>query len=126
LGDDRRRAGMSSGFVVAVLVLGLALAAGGATAAALGHAPPRLLLRGLLALQLLLLAQAAVVVVRLVQGAQAQESGAFVGYLVFSLLLLPGGLALSADEHSRYGTLVLAVAALVVAVVELRMVATWR
>lgn len=116
---------MSDGLVAAVLAVGVALALAGAVAAALGRTPPRLLLQGLLGFQLLLIVQAVVVVLRLAQGQQAQETGAFVGYLVFSLLLLPGGLALSADEHSRYGTLVLAVAALVVAVAELRMVSTW-
>lgn len=116
---------MSSGFVVAVLVLGLGLALGGGVVGGLGRQPPRWLLRGLLALQLVLLAQAAVVVVRLLQGEHAQETSAFIGYLIFSLLLLPGGLALSVDEHSRYATVVLAVACVTVAVVELRMVATW-
>ena len=116
---------MTAGFVVAVLVVAVALALWGAVASGLGRTPPRRLLQGLLALQLVLLAQAAVVVVRLAQGRHAQEAGAFFGYLIFSLLLLPGGLALSVDEHSRYATAVLAVACLTVAVIELRMVATW-
>ncbi len=117
---------MSPALVVAVGVLAALLAAAGAVLAALGHAPPRGYLRGLLGLQLLLLAQLALVGVRLAQGARPAEAGAFTGYAVLSLLLLPGGLALSADERSRYGTLVLAVAALVVVVVEVRMDVTWR
>ena len=44
---------------------------------------------------------------------------------MLSLLLLPGGLALSSGEHSRYGTLVLGVACLAVLVVEWRMAVTW-
>ena len=116
---------MNGGLVVAVLVVGVALALWGAVASALGQQPPRRLLQALLAFQLLLLAQAAVAVVRLTGGTDAESTGTFVGYLVFSLLLLPGGLALSADEHSRYGTAVLAVACVVAAVVELRLVATW-
>lgn len=111
--------------VVAVLAVAVGLAVAAGIVAALGHAPPRRLLQGLLALQLVLLAQLVVVGYRLAQGTRPQEVGAFVGYLVLSLLLLPGGLALSVDERSRYGTLVLGVACVTVAVVELRMVATW-
>lgn len=116
---------MTPGLVVAVLVAAGALTVWAAVAAALGHAPPRRFLQGLLALQLVLLAQLAVVGYRLAQGRRPAETGAFVGYLVLSLLLLPGGLSLSVDERSRYGTLVLGVACVTVAVVELRMVATW-
>ncbi len=116
---------MSTGLALAVIVLGGLLAAWSAVAAALGQPPPRRLLQALFVLQAVLVGQLAVVGVRLLQGARAAETGAFVGYLVLSLLLLPGGLALSADEQTRYGTLVLAVACLVVAVVELRMQATW-
>jgi len=116
---------MSTGLVLAVIVLGGLLAAWSAVAAALGQAPPRRLLRALFALQAVLVAQLAVVGGRLLQGHRPAETGAFAGYLVLSLLLLPGGLALSADEQTRYGTLVLAVACLTVAVVELRMQATW-
>ncbi len=116
---------MTSGLVIAVLVLAAVLGAWAAVAAALGLAPPRRLLQGLLGLQLVLLAQLAVVGYRLAQAVRPAETGAFVGYLVLSLLLLPGGLALTVDEPSRYGTLVLAVAAVTLAVVELRMDATW-
>lgn len=117
---------MTSGVTVAVLVAGAVLAACAAVLAALGREPGRRLLQGLLGFQLLLIAQLAVVLVRVGGGARPAETAAFVGYVVLSLLLLPGGLALSVDEHSRYGTLVLGVAALVVVVVELRMDATWR
>lgn len=117
---------MTPALVVAVLAVALLVAAAAGVEAARGRAPARRLLQALLGLQVVLLAQLAVVVVRLLQGERAAEGGAFAGYVVLSLLLLPGGLALSADEHSRYGSMVLAVACVTVAVVELRMVATWR
>ncbi len=87
--------------------------------------PGRGLLRGVLALQALLLLQAALQVYRLVQGDDAPSStGTYVGYLVLSALLLPGAFALTVEERSRYGSLVLGAACLVVAVVELRLQAT--
>ena len=117
---------MTPVLLIAVLVGAGLLTVGSTVAAALGQAPPRRLLQGMLGLQVVLLGQLAVVGYRLAQGVRPAEAGAFAGYLVLSLLLLPGGLALSVDEHSRYGTLVLAVACLTVGVVELRMGATWR
>ena len=51
--------------------------------------------------------------------------GELAGYLAVSALLGPGGLVLAVEERSRYGTLVLAVACLVVAVVELRLLSVW-
>jgi hypothetical protein len=101
------------------------LAVWAVVAAALGHAPPRRLLQGLLGLQLLLLLQLAAALWRFSGGERPQAGATFWGYLVFSLLLLPGGLALTVDERTRYGTLVLGVACLAAAVVELRLDQTW-
>jgi hypothetical protein len=117
---------VTPGLVVAVVVLALLLAGWAVAAGGLGHAPPRTLLQALLGLQLVLLLQLAVVVVRLAQGERPVETGPFFGYLVLSLLMLPGGLALSVEERNRNGTLVLAVACLTVAVVEWRLDVTWR
>ena len=116
---------MSAGLVVAVLVVAGLVTVWAGVAAAAGRAPSRRLLQGLLALQLLLLVQLAAVLWRWSGGERPTSVATFVGYLVFSLLLLPGGLALSVEERSRYGTLVLAVACLAVAAVELRLDVTW-
>ncbi len=117
---------MTPALFAAVLVGAGLLAAWSATAAALGLAPPRRLLQGLLTLQLLLLVQLGVGLWQISGGDGPAETGAYIGYVVMSLLLLPGALALTADERSRYGTLVLGVACLTVAVVEVRMEAVWR
>lgn len=116
---------MTPGITTAVLVACGLLAAWGAVVAALGQAPPRRFLQGTLALQLLLLGQLAYALWTMSGGTGPDETGAFVGYVVMSLLLLPGALALTVDERSRYGTLVLAVACVTLAVVEVRMQATW-
>ncbi|MCW2606280.1 MAG: hypothetical protein JWO60_973 [Frankiales bacterium] len=107
--------------LVATLVVGL-------YAAVLGlrdRPPGRGLLNGCLLLQALLLAQAALAVYRLVQGDDDPDStGTYAGYLLLSVLLLPGAFALTVEERTRYGSLVLGAACLVVAVVELRLQAT--
>lgn len=109
--------------VLVVLVASLAAAAFAATLGLRGREPSPRLLQGLLALQLLLLVQAAVAVARLL-GPGVRETPVFVGYLVASLVLLPGAFALTVDERNRYASLLLAVACLVVAVVTLRLQAT--
>ena len=117
---------MINAVVVAVLAVCGLVALWGVGAAVADRPPPRRFLQALLGLQLLLLGQLGLVGYRLSQGDRAVEGGAFTGYAVLSLLLLPGGLALSVEEHSRWGSAVLAIACVVTAVVELRMVATWR
>lgn len=117
---------MEPGLSLAVLLASGGLAAWAAVTAALGRAPGRRLLQGMLGLQLLLLGQLGLAAVRLGQGARPAETGAFYGYALMSLLLLPGAFALTTDERTRYGTLVLAAACVTLAVVEVRMDATWR
>lgn len=117
---------MTPGIYVAVLVAAGLLAAWAAVAAALDQAPSRRLLQGMLALQVLLLVQMGAALWKLANEERPAETGAFFGYVVMSLLLLPGALALTSDERSRYGTAVLAVAAVTLAIVETRMQAVWR
>ncbi len=100
----------------------------GLYAAVLGlrdRAPDRGLLRAVLALQALLLVQAALQGYRLLQGSDSPPStGTYAGYLLLSVLLLPGAFALTVEERTRFGSLVLGAGCLVVAVVELRLQAT--
>ena len=116
---------MVSSLTVAVAAVAIALAVAGGVLAARDLRPGKPLLQGVLLLQLLLLVQAAVAVVRLVGGDRPVETGAFVGYLVVSVLLVPGGLIWSFEEKSRYGTLVLAVVCLVAAVLQERLGTLW-
>lgn len=107
--------------LAAALLVGLA----GAVLGVRGRPPGRGLLRALLGLQALLLVQAALEVVRLLgDGEQPPSVGTFAGYLLLSVLLLPGAFALVVEERTRYGSLLLGGACLVVAVVELRLRAT--
>lgn len=114
---------MIDGLATAVLVLSLALGVWALGAGLLGRLPPTLHLRTLFVLQAVLVAQAVIALVRM--GEWSGSKGELTGYLAVSALLVPGGLVLAVEERSRWGTLVLAVACLTVAVVEVRLLAVW-
>lgn len=114
---------MTGGLSTAVIVLSLALGVVALVLAAIDRLPPKLHLQALFLLQAAVMLQAVVAVVRMADwGGSKGELG---GYLAVSALLVPGGLVLAVEERSRYGTLVLAVACLVVAVVQVRLLAVW-
>jgi hypothetical protein len=111
------------GPATAVAVLAGALGAWALLLAALDRLPPRIHLQALFLLQAALVLQAVVAVVRMSEWGGSK--GELSGYLLVSALLVPGGLILAVEERSRWGTLVLAVACLVVAVVQVRLLAVW-
>ncbi len=110
---------------VGIAAVAVLLGVVGLVLAARDRRPGKPLLQGILLLQLLLLAQAAIAVTRLLQGDRPEEVGAFAGYLIVSALLVPGGAIWSLEEKSRYGTLILAAVCLVVAVLQQRLVGLW-
>ena len=110
---------------VAIAVLALALAAAGGVLAARELRPGKPLLQGVLLLQLLLLVQGGIALVKLVGDERPDQTAAFVGYLAVSVIMIPGGMVLSFEEKSRYGTLVLAAACLVAAVLQERLGTLW-
>ena len=114
---------MIEGLATAVTVLSLALGVWALLLAALDRLPPKVHLQALFLLQAAIVLQAVVAVVRM--GDWAGSKGELTGYLAVSALLVPGGLVLAVEERSRWGTLVLAVACLVVAVVQVRLLAVW-
>lgn len=114
---------MTGGLATAVFVLSLALGGWALVWAARDRLLPKQHLQTLFLLQAALVVQAVVALVRM--GSWDGSKGELVGYLAVSALLVPGGLVLAVEERSRYGTLVLAVACLVVAVVEVRLLAVW-
>ena len=114
---------MVDGIATAVFVLSLGLGAVALLWAALDRLPPRPHLLALFLLQAVLLVQGALALVRM--GDWGGPKGELAGYLAVSALLVPGGLILAVEERSRWGTLVLAVACLTVAVVELRLLQVW-
>jgi len=114
---------VTGGLATAVTLLSLALGVVALVLAALDRLPPKVHLQALFLLQAALVLQAVVAVVRM--GDWGGSKGELGGYLAVSALLVPGGLVLAVEERSRYGTLVLAVACLVVAVVQVRLLAVW-
>ena len=114
---------MLDGLVTALVALSLVLAAVAFLFAALDRLPPRWHLLGLLALQLLVLAQAVAALLRL--GDWEGPVGELLGYLAVAFLLVPGGMVLTVEERTRWGTAVLGAACLVLAVVVLRLDAVW-
>lgn len=114
---------MIGAVVLAVVALALALAAVAAVFAARDRLPPPAHLQGLFVLQALIAVQAVIALVR--AGDWGGSKAELFGYLAAWFVLVPGGLALVVEERSRYGTLVLAVACLTVAVVAVRLGAVW-
>jgi hypothetical protein len=116
---------VNDGLANAITVGSLVLAAWALLAAALNRPAGRLQLLGLGLIELALIAQAVVAVVRLVDGERADEMPTFIGYVVASLLVLPIGAALAIMERSRWGSVIVGVASLVIAVVILRLRQVW-
>lgn len=114
---------MVDGLVTALVVLALLLAVVAFVFAALDRLPPRWHLQGLLVLQLLVLVQAVVALTRL--GSWDGRTGELLGYLAVAFLLVPGGMALTVEERSRWGTAVLGASCLVLTVVALRLQVIW-
>lgn len=85
---------------------------------------PHLALAGLV--EALLVVQLVAGIARLVSGAGEGSPVLVTGYLVAALLLLPVGVFLALLERSRWGAVVLGVAALVVPVVQLRLQQVWE
>jgi hypothetical protein len=80
---------------------------------------------GLIAVELVLLAQAVAATVRIIGGERPEQFGTFVGYLVTSVIVLPLAAVLSFMERTRWGSVIAGVAGLVVAVLTLRLRQVW-
>ncbi|WP_336923910.1 hypothetical protein [Aquipuribacter sp. SD81] len=117
-----------TGPLVALLVGGATVVmVWGLVAARRDRAPGRALLLLSAALGALLLVQALVAVVLLVDGTEPVGSTVlFVSYLVTVVLVLPGAVGwVALDEPDRWSSAVLAVAGLTVAVMVLRLWSLW-
>jgi hypothetical protein len=116
--------------VIGGLATALIIAALGCAAWALGmvvlnrHINPVTL--GLLALlEVALVVQAVIGIVNLATTTRQVAGGTFVGYLIASLIVLPGAVYWALGERSRWGTAALVVGCLVVPVMIVRMNQIW-
>ena len=82
-------------------------------------------LAGLTVLELALLTQAAFALVRITGGERPEELATFAGYLATSALLLPAAVVGSFMERTRWGAVIAGAAALISAVLTLRLQQVW-
>jgi hypothetical protein len=114
---------------VVIHVLSLALAVWAFAEFARKREPSRPLFLGLGAVELLVLIQVAVLVVKLAGGsgpAGGSEQVTLVGYLLTAALLPPAGAVLARMEPTRWGSLLIGSAAIVVPVLILRLGQIWN
>jgi hypothetical protein len=106
---------------VATIVAALALAIWCLARAGLNRAPSRFDLGATLALSLLVAVLVIVAAVGLVDGSRPRETGTFIGYLLTTIAFAPAGFVLARMEPTRWGSLILGVACLVLPVLVLRL-----
>lgn len=116
---------MNSGLAIAVIVGSLLLAAWSLLTSARNRPPDLTHIVGAVVVELLVLTEAVAAIARIIDGARPAEPATFWGYLIASVLLLPAGVALALLERSRYGVVILGVAALVLPVLILRLQQVW-
>jgi len=86
---------------------------------------PRLVVAAVLMVASAVLVQAVVAAVSLINGERPQELGTFIGYLFFSVLVLPAAFAWARMEPGRWGNGVLAVGCLTLSVMIVRLQQVW-
>jgi hypothetical protein len=116
---------VSAGPVTVTIVAALLLAVWCALAAYRDRWLDRSHLLGAAAVELVILAQAVLALVRIGGGARPPAPLTFAGYLVTSVLFLPLCLGLAAMERTRWGSVIAAGGSLVVAVLALRLWQVW-
>jgi hypothetical protein len=116
---------MIGALVVGLIAASVALAVAALIWAALDR-PIRLghLVLGV-AIELALVVQAVIAVVRVIGGNRPDSTATFVAYAIGSLLVLPLGVLWALEERTRWSSVVLAVAAVTVAVIVVRMDVVW-
>jgi len=111
--------------MIAVIVTSLGVAAWCFGAAARDRWIGVTHLAGLVLLEVALLAQAVAAVVRIAGGERPEEFATFIGYLATSVLVVPLAVVLSVMERTRWGAVIVGAAAVVAAVLTLRLQQVW-
>lgn len=114
------------GWLGTALIVGSLLVAALAGISALRRTGPfRLTLVAALLVEVLLLVQAVVAITVSANGQTAGQPALFFAYLVAVLLVLPAALALARAERNQFGSLVVVVGGLVLAVLVVRLQQIW-
>ena len=112
---------MNGPLSVATIVVSLVLAAWFLLRSALNRAPNRADLLATAALALLVAVLVVVAVIGLFGGTRPSETATFAGYLITTIAFAPTAYVLARMEPTRWGSLILGVACLVVPVLVLRL-----
>lgn len=108
-----------------IIAVALVLAAVTAILAYLRRGNSRVVTAAVVLVAAAIVGQAVIAAVRLVPGPRPAELPTFIGYLLFSVLVLPAALAWARAEPGRWGNGVLAVGCLTVSVMIVRMGQLW-
>lgn len=112
--------------VVVIAVVSLAVAVFGLVLAAMNRMVGVSLLVGLGLVEVVLLVQAVVAIVKMVGGERPDELPVFLAYLVGVLCVPPAGAYIGLGERSRWGGVAVAVACAVVPVMAVRLQQIWQ
>lgn len=116
-----------SNSLATVVILAAVLLTGWALVQALRNRPMTVpLLSGLGVLELLVLIQGGLAVVRMAGGQRPQEFATFVAYLIGIVLIPPAAAYLGLAERSRWGSAVIIIAGFAVAVMTGRLLQIWQ
>jgi hypothetical protein len=114
-----------TGFAVTIVVCSLLVAGWSFVLSAIDREPPKALLLGLVAVEVLLLAQLVIGIAFLIGGDRPGSIATYLAYLVGCLLVLPAGAMWALAERSRSSTVVLGIACLAIPVMVLRLNEVW-
>lgn len=117
---------MQFGLILAIYVACLALALIGGVAYARDRGTGTVALAAAVVVELTVLVQVGWAAVQLIQGTRPTEQATFIGYLAGVVFVLPVAVFWSLAERSRWNGVVLAVGAVTVAVMTLRLQVMWR
>ncbi|HEX4253105.1 MAG TPA: hypothetical protein VH008_34910 [Pseudonocardia sp.] len=110
---------------VALVILTGALAVFGIVSTVLGKPPERPIVLAVGVVESLLVAQALIAAVRVLGGVRPAETSTFLIYLLVSVCVLPFFLQFARAEPNRWGGAVIAVGAVAMGVVVLRLLELW-
>lgn len=110
---------------IATAVVALIVAVAAAVAAVRNRPPSRATLIGLLIVELFALALVGAAAASMASGNRASSMTTFIGYLIAFLIVPSAGWALARLEPTRYGSVIIAVAAVVEAVLVVRLEQVW-
>lgn len=116
---------MVDGVATAIIIGGLVVAAYAGLMALLDRPPDRGQLAGLVLVEAVLLVQAVLAVGSMFTGHRPAAMATFVGYLLTAVLIPPVAALFGWTERTRWGSVIIAAACLIVPVLVLRLQQVW-